>query len=283
MPGPVPLPRGRAMPRPQPTTFRYDEDAAGVATIRLDRPERLNALTFASYRELADAFHALNDRPEVRAVVLTGTGRAFCSGGDALDIIQPLLAMDAEALLRFTRLTGELIQNMRELRTPLVAALNGTTCGAGAVMALAADFRVAATTAKIAFLFTKVGLSGADMGAAFLLPRVVGFGQATRLLMLGNWLTADEALKIGLYHEVVAEAELAARAQALAHELADGPQFGLQVTKEMLNREVAMDLATAIEAEAQAQALCMQSPDFGEANRAFVEKRKPDFRRRGGA
>lgn len=271
------------MPRPQPTTFRYDEDEAGVATIRLDRPERLNALTFDSYRELTDTFRALNARPEVRAVVLTGSGRAFCSGGDALEIIQPLLEMDAEELLRFTRLTGELIQNMRELRTPVVAALNGTTCGAGAVMALAADFRLAVPAAKIAFLFTRVGLSGADMGAAFLLPRVVGLGHATSLLMRGNWLTADEALKIGLYHEVVPEADLAARAQALARELADGPQFGLQMTKEMLNRELAMDLATAIEAEAQAQSICMKSPDFGEANRAFVAKRPPDFRRRGGA
>jgi enoyl-CoA hydratase/carnithine racemase len=271
------------MSRPNPTTFRYDEDERGVATIRLDRPDRLNALTFASYRELADTFRALNGRPEVRAVVLTGTGRAFCSGGDALDIIQPLLKMDSVELLAFTRLTGELIQNMRELRTPVVAALNGTTCGAGAVMALAADFRLAIPTAKIAFLFTKVGLSGADMGAAFLLPRVVGLGVATDLLMRGRWMTAEEALKTGLYHEVVPEAELGARAQALARELADGPQFGLQTTKEMLNRELSMDLATAIEAEAQAQALCMRSPDFAEANRAFVEKRPADFRRKGGA
>jgi enoyl-CoA hydratase/carnithine racemase len=271
------------MPRPQPKTFRYDEDDSGVATVRLDRTERLNALTFDSYRELADAFRALNARPEVRAVVLTGTGRAFCTGGDALEIIQPLLKMEAEELLRFTRLTGELIQNLRELRTPVVAALNGTTCGAGAVMALAADFRIAVPSAKIAFLFTRVGLSGADMGAAFLLPRVVGLGHATSLLMRGNWLTADEALKIGLYHEVVPEADLAARAQALARELADGPQFGLQMTKEMLNRELSMDLATAIEAEAQAQAICMESPDFAEANRAFVAKRPPDFRRRGRA
>jgi len=270
------------MSRPQPTTFRYDEDAAGVATIRLDRPERLNALTFASYRELADTFRALDARDEVRAVVLTGTGRAFCSGGDALEIIQPLLKMDAEELLRFTRMTGELIRNMRELRTPIVAALNGTTCGAGAVMALASDFRIATPAAKIAFLFTRVGLSGADMGAAFLLPRVVGLGHATNLLMRGHFVDAKEALRIGLYHEVVPDAELAARGAAVARELADGPRFGLQTTKEMLNRELAMDLSTAIEAEAEAQALCMRSPDFAEANRAFVEKRPADFRRRGG-
>ena len=267
------------MDAPQPTTFRYSEDEHGVATIRLDRPERLNALTFASYRELTDTFRALRSRREVRAVLLTGTGRAFCSGGDALDIIQPLLAMDSEELLRFTRLTGELIQNMRELKTPIVAALNGTTCGAGAVMALAADFRVAASSVKIAFLFTRVGLSGADMGAAFLLPRIVGLGHATDLLMTGRFIAADEAKRIGLVHEVVPDAELAARGAALAHELADGPAMGLQMTKEMLNRELSMDLATAIEAEAQAQALCMRSPDFAEANRAFVEKRKPDFRR----
>lgn len=268
------------MTRPNPKSFRYDEDAHGVATIRLDRPDRLNALTFESYRELADAFAALQQRSEVRALLLTGTGRAFCSGGDALDIIQPLLRMDSEELLSFTRMTGELIGNMRKLRAPIVAALNGTTCGAGAVMALAADFRVAATSAKIAFLFTRVGLSGADMGAAYLLPRVVGLAHATNLLMRGHFITADEALRIGLYHEVVPDADLPARGAALARELADGPQFGLQTTKEMLNRELAMDLATALEAEAQAQALCMRSPDFGEANRAFVEKRKPDFRRR---
>jgi len=271
------------MERPQPTTFRYDEDDHGVATVRLDRPERLNALTFASYRELADTFRALDRRRAVRAVVLTGTGRAFCSGGDALEIIQPLLAMDSGELLEFTRLTGELILNMRQLRTPIVAALNGTTCGAGAVMALAADFRIAAPAAKIAFLFTKVGLSGADMGAAFLLPRLVGTGHATSLLMRGHFLSAEEALRIGLYHEVVADdAALMARAQALARELADGPQQGLRMTKEMVNRELSMDLATAIEAEAQAQALCMRDPDFREANRAFVEKRAPKFRRDGG-
>jgi len=270
------------MERPQPTTFRYDEDDRGVATIRLDRPERLNALTFASYRELSETFRALDRRRAVRAVVLTGTGRAFCSGGDALDIIQPLLAMDAGELLEFTRLTGDLILHMRQLRTPIVAALNGTTCGAGAVMALAADFRLAAPAAKIAFLFTKVGLSGADMGAAFLLPRLVGTGHATSLLMRGNFLAAEEAQRIGLYHEVVPAEELAARAQALARELADGPQQGLRMTKEMLNRELSMDLATAIEAEAQAQALCMRDPDFREANRAFVEKRAPKFRRDGG-
>ena len=269
------------MERPQPKTFRYDEDEHGVATIRLDRPERLNALTFASYRELTDLFGTLGARKEVRAIVLTGTGRAFCSGGDALDIIQPLLAMDSPDLLEFARMTGALIRNMRELGTPIIAALNGTTCGAGAVMALAADFRIAAPTARIAFLFTRVGLTGADMGAAFLLPRIVGFGNATDLLLRGHFISPEEALRIGLLHEVVAAEALAARAHALATELADGPQMALRMTKQMLNRELTMDLASAIEAEAQAQALCMRSPDFREANRAFVEKRPPDFR--GGA
>jgi enoyl-CoA hydratase/carnithine racemase len=276
-----------AMDRPNPKTFRYDEDQNGVATIRLDRPERLNALTFESYRELTDLFFALRSRLQVRAILLTGTGRAFCSGGDALDIIQPLLRMDAEQLLRFTRMTGELIRNMLELRTPIVAALNGTTCGAGAVMALAADLRIAAPSAKIAFLFTRVGLSGADMGAAWLLPRIVGLGHAKNLLLRGHFVEPEEALRIGLYHEVVPDGTdgpgLAAQARgaALARELADGPQFGLQMTKEMLHREATMDLASAIEAEAQAQALCMRSPDFSEANFAFVQKRSPVFRKPG--
>ena len=264
---------------PSPKSFHYDEDGDGVATIRLERPERLNALTFESYRELTDLFYVLRSRLNVRAVLLTGSGKAFCSGGDALDIIQPLLRMDAEELLRFTRLTGELIRNMRELRTPIVAALNGTCCGAGAVIALAADFRIAASSAKIAFLFTRVGLSGADMGASWLLPRVVGLGHATNLLMRGHFIDAPEALRIGLYHEVHPEDKLQERARTLALELADGPMLGLQMTKEMLNRELAMDLATAIEAEAQAQALCMRSPDFSEANFAFVQKRPAIFRK----
>ena len=263
----------------EPVTFDYSF-ADGVATVRLNRPDRLNALTFESYQELTAAFAQLQDEPEVRSVLLTGTGRAFCSGGDVEDIIGRLLSMDSEGLLAFTRLTGRLIGNMRLLRKPMVAALNGTTCGAGAVMALAADFRIASPRAKIAFLFTRVGLSGADMGAAWLLPRVVGLGHATDLLMRGRWVSPEEAVTMGLYHEVVADEELEARGRALAQELADGPRFGLQTTKEMLNREASMGLEQALEAEAQAQALCMRSPDFGESHRAFVEKREPDFRRR---
>ena len=264
------------MSLPSPEHFSYTE-AEGVATVRLDRADRLNALTFASYRELADAFADLQDRSSVRAVILTGTGRAFCSGGDVEDIIGPLLAMNAEELLRFTRLTARLIGNMRLLRKPIVAALNGTTCGAGAVMALASDFRLAVPKARIAFLFTRVGLSGADMGAAWLLPRVVGLSQATSMLMRGHFVSAEEALAMGLHHEVVEADHLLERAQTLAQELANGPPLGMQMTKEMLNRELSMGLEQALEAEAQAQALCMQHPDFREAYEAFVEKREPRF------
>lgn len=263
---------------PHPRTFDYEE-REGVATVRLNRPARYNALTFESYAELTTAFDELQARDGVRAVVLTGTDPAFCSGGDVEDIIGPLLQMDTERLLAFTRMTGRLIGNMRLLRKPIVAALNGTTCGAGAVMALAADFRIAAERAKIAFLFTRVGLSGADMGAAFLLPRVVGLAHATSLLMRGNFITAEEALAMGLYQQVVGSDELLAAANELAAELARGPALGLQMTKEMLNRELSMSLEQALEAEAQAQALCMQHPDFREAQQAFVDKRKPEFGR----
>lgn len=263
---------------PHPKTFHYEE-AEGVAVVRLNRPERLNALTFESYGELAGAFAELQTRAGVRSVLLTGTGRAFCSGGDVEDIIGPLLQMDAEELLEFTRQTGRLILNMRQLRRPIVAALNGTTCGAGAVMAIACDFRIAAKDARIAFLFTRVGLSGADMGAAWLLPRIVGASRASDLLLRGRFVPAEEALAIGLYHQVVEKDQVVAVARALAKELAEGPTLGVPMTKEMLNREASMSLEQAIEAEAQAQALCMRHPDFREAYQAFVEKRTPRFLR----
>ncbi len=259
-----------------PKHFRYSE-AGGVATIRLDRPERLNALTFDSYRELTDAFAALETRDSVRAVVLTGTGRAFCSGGDVLDIIGKLLGASEAQVNGFTRMTCELIANMRRLEKPIVASLNGTTCGAGAVLAAAADVRVAADTAKIAFLFTKVGLSGADMGAAWLLPRIVGFGRATEILMTGDWLSAQRAFEIGLYNEVVPESKLQERTAEWARKLAAGPSFGLAITKRMLNLEASMTLEQALGAEAWVQAECMKHPDYGEAHRAFVEKRAADF------
>lgn len=262
--------------------FRYSE-ADGVATVRLDRPERLNALTFDSYAELADAFAELQTRDTVRAVIVTGTGRAFCSGGDVKDIIGRLFGVSDAELLDFTTMTCRLIENMRRLEKPIVAALNGTTCGAGAVMAAAADVRIAADTAKIAFLFTKVGLSGADMGAAWLLPRLVGLGHATELLMTGDFVDAQRAYEIGLYNRVVPASELDAVAGTWARKLADGPSMGLAITKRMLNLEAAMTLGEAMQAEGWIQAECMKHPDYREAYEAFVEKRPVDFVKNAGA
>ena len=260
----------------QPKSFLY-EVRGGVAWVTLNRPERLNALTFEVYRELTDAFAALRDETEVRAVVITGAGRAFCSGGDVRDIIGELQSRDAAGLLEFTRLTCELVRNIRQLRKPVIASLNGTTAGAGACIALASDLRVASTEARIAFLFVKVGLSGADMGAAHLLPRVVGLSKATELLYTGDFLSAEEALSCGLYNRVVPAAELESETRNLAERLARGPSFALAVTKEMLEREMDVTLDTALELEAQAQAVCMQHPDYAEAFRAFTEKRPPRF------
>jgi enoyl-CoA hydratase/carnithine racemase len=259
-----------------PKHFHYEE-ADGVATIRLNRPDRLNALTFESYAELRDTLVTLRTRDSVRAVVLTGSGRAFCSGGDVKDIIGKLFGVSDADLLAFTRMTCDLIENMRTLEKPIVASLNGTTCGAGAVMAAAADVRVAADTAKIAFLFTKVGLSGADMGAAWLLPRIVGLGHASELLMLGDFIVAQRAYEIGLYNAVVAADELEAETARWARKLADGPGMGLAVTKRMLNAEASMTLADAMQAEGWIQAECMKSPDYREGFDAAMEKRAPNF------
>src|SRR5438093_3399238 len=259
-------------------SFLYDVDAqSSVATITLNRPERLNALTFEVYKELRDTFQRLDTEAGVRAIVITGAGRAFCSGGDVEDIIGALLGRDLKALQDFTRLTCDLILAMRRCRRPIVGALNGTVAGARAVIAAACDIRVAAESAKIAFLFTKVGLSGADMGAAWLLPRIVGLGHATELLMTGDFIDAQTALRIGLYNRVVAGASVMQEARRLAEQLARGPSSALGVTKDALNREAHMDLATALEAEAQAQAECMRSPNFHEAYDAFKTKRQPKF------
>ncbi|MCA8940276.1 MAG: enoyl-CoA hydratase/isomerase family protein, partial [Planctomycetes bacterium] len=230
--------------------FFAETNDKGIHEIRLNRPERYNALTFEVYATMRDHFRDLQDDKSVRVVTITGEGKAFCSGGDVEDIIGPLLAMDMQQLLEFTRMTGALIRNIRQLRKPVIAGLNGTTCGAGAVIALACDFRVATQYAKIAFLFTQVGLSGADMGASFLLPRVVGLTHATELLMRGHFITPAEAMRIGLYNSVVDADALGDEVRALAEELASGPQFGLEMTKEMLNREMSMDLDSAIEADA---------------------------------
>ena len=260
-----------------PKSFLYEvRDRVGYVT--LNRPERLNALTFEVYRELTDAFKALRDEREVRAVVVTGAGRAFCSGGDVHDIIGPLFERDAEGLLEFTRMTCELVRNIRALPKPVVASLNGTTAGAGACIALASDIRLASPAAKIAFLFVRVGLSGADMGAAYLLPRFVGFAKAAELLYTGDFIPAEEAERIGLYNRVVPQEELAQATHELAARLARGPSFALAMTKEMLNRELDVSLDTALEWEAQAQATCMQHPDYREAYEAFVEKREPRFK-----
>ena len=263
----------------KPQSFLYEHDPeTGVATVTLDRPERLNALTFEVYRELRDAFRALDTEPGVRAILLTGSGRAFCSGGDVEDIIGPLFERDYRGLLEFTRNTGDLILAMLRCRRPIVGALNGTVAGAGAVIASACDIRIAAESAKIAFLFTKVGLSGADMGAAWLLPRLVGMGRAMELLMTGDFIDAGEAHRIGLYNRVVPPAELMGEARGWAARLAAGPSFGLEITKKMVYREAAMDLETALAAETEIQAACMEDPDFREAYEAFMAKRQPEFR-----
>ncbi|MEM8961000.1 MAG: enoyl-CoA hydratase family protein [Acidobacteriota bacterium] len=261
-----------------PKSFRYHHDAeSGVATITLNRPDRLNALTFEVYRELREVFLALDSEPGVRAIVLTGSGRAFCSGGDVEDIIGPLFERDYQGLLDFTRDTGALILAMLHCRRPIVGALNGTVAGAGAVIASACDIRVAARAAKIAFLFTKVGLSGADMGASWLLPRLVGMGRAMELLMTGDFIDAEEAYRIGLYNRLVDDHEVLDTAQKLAEKLARGPSFGLEITKKLVLREAALDVESALAAEVEIQAACMLDPNFREAYDAFVAKRKPNF------
>jgi enoyl-CoA hydratase/carnithine racemase len=260
----------------RPDSFLYEESDA-VAYLTLNRPERLNALTFEVYRELTATFSALREEHSVRAVVIKGAGRAFCSGGDVHDIIGELFKRDMQGLLEFTRLTCELVRSIRALPKPVIASLNGTTAGAGACIALASDIRIASPDAKIAFLFVRVGLAGADMGAAFLLPRVVGLAKATELLYTGDFISALEAERIGLYNRVISPDELEAETRALAQRLAHGPAFALAMTKEMLNREMDTSLDTALEWEAQAQAICMQHPDYREAYEAFVEKREPKF------
>jgi enoyl-CoA hydratase/carnithine racemase len=261
---------------PKSFLFHHD-DATSVATITLNRPERLNALTFEVYAELRDTFRALDTEPGVRAVVITGSGRAFCSGGDVEDIIGALFARDYQGLLDFTRMTCDLIGAIRLCRRPVVAALNGTVAGAGAVIATACDVRIAAETAKIAFLFTRVGLSGADMGAAWLLPRLIGAGRASELLMTGDFIDAQEAHRIGLYNKVVPQDRVLGEARAMAEKLARGPSAALAVTKDALDREAVMDLHSALETEALAQAGCMLNPNFLEAYEAFRAKREAKF------
>jgi len=248
----------------------------GVATLVLDRPEKLNALTFEAYADLRDLLAELPHH-DARVLVLTGRGKGFCSGGDVEEIIGQLQRMDTRDLLTFTRMTGAVVRAMRECPLPIVAAINGIAAGAGSVLGLAADFRLMARSAAFAFLFTRVGLAGADMGSAYLLPRLVGLGRATELLMLGDKVRADRALEIGLATEVVDDEELPASAERLARRLADGPAFAYSATKLLLSRELDMDLASAIEMEAFTQALLMTSQDHREFYEAFRNGRPPQW------
>jgi enoyl-CoA hydratase/carnithine racemase len=248
--------------------------ADGVATLTFNRPETLNALTFEGYRALRDTFRRFADERDVRAVVLTGAGAGFCSGGDTRGIVAELADAGADELLAFTRLTGDAVLAIRELEKPVVAAVGGPAVGAGAVLALAADLRVVSERARFGFVFARLGLSGADMGAAWLLPRVVGLARATELLMLAPIVDADTAERLGLVNRRVPHAELAGAARAVAAELAAGPTHAHAVTKRMLNREAHLDLRAAIEAEAVAQAACLQGEAFRRAARRYGGRRR---------
>ncbi len=261
-----------------PRSFLYHHDAAtGVATITLNRPDRLNALTFDVYAELRDTFAALDTEPGVRSIVLTGAGRGFCSGGDVEDIIGALFGRSAEGLLEFTRMTCDVVANMRHCRRPIVAALNGTVAGAGAVLAAASDVRFAAESARIAFLFVKVGLSGADMGVSWLLPRLVGQGNASELLFTGDFITAQRAHEMGLYQRVLPQEQLLPEAMAFAEKLARGPSDALAVSKQAIAIESTMTLEQALDHEARVQAELMVHPNYREAYEAFRAKRTPTF------
>jgi enoyl-CoA hydratase/carnithine racemase len=259
-----------------PTSFDL-EISRGIAQITLNRPDRLNALTFEVYGELARTFRSLDGAAEARTIVITGKGRGFCSGGDVEGIIAELFSKDISGLIDFTRATGALIQAICEVRKPVIAAINGVAVGAGAVIAAACDMRIFADKARIGYIFPRVGLSGADMGASFLLPRIVGRGRAAELLFFGDLITAEEAFRIGLANKVVPVEETLSTAISWAERLARGPAFAHRMTKQMLESEDGMALAAAIEAEAQAQALCMAHPDFKEAFEANRDKRQPKF------
>ena len=256
--------------------FAYAFDA-GVATLTLNRPERKNPLTFDSYAELRDLFRAFNTATDVKTVVLTGAGGNFCSGGDVHEIIGPLTHMSMPELLEFTRMTGDLIKAMRQCPQPIIAAIDGICAGAGAMLALAADLRLGTAQAKTAFLFTRVGLAGADMGACALLPRLIGQGRASELLLTGRAMSAAEGLQWGFFNALHEPEALASAAHQLAHELASGPTFAHGMTKTMLHQEWTMTLEQALEAEAQVQAICMQTQDFTRAYEAFAAKQKPVF------
>ncbi len=260
----------------QAAHFRFEVDA-GVATLTLNRPERKNPLTFDSYAELRDLFRALAYADDVKAVVITGAGENFCSGGDVHDIIGPLTQLDMPGLLAFTRMTGDLVKAMRACPQPVIAAVDGICAGAGAILALSSDMRLGTARSKTAFLFTRVGLAGCDMGACALLPRVIGQGRASELLYTGRSMSGVEAERWGFFNSISEPEALLASAQALARSLADGPTFAHGMTKKMLQQEWNMGVDEAIEAEAQAQAICMATNDFHRAYHAFVAKQKPAF------
>jgi enoyl-CoA hydratase/carnithine racemase len=253
------------------------EVAGKLATLTLNRPEKKNPLTFESYQEIADIFRAAAKDAEVKAFVLTGADGNFCSGGDVFEIIGPLIEMDTVGLLKFTRMTGEAVKAMRAAPQPVVAAVDGVCAGAGAILAMASDIRVGTARAKIAFLFNRVGLAGCDMGACAILPRIVGHGRASELLYMGRAMGGEEAERWGFFNKLSSPESVLADATALARELADGPTFANAMTKRMLEMEWAMSVEQAIEAEAVAQALCMETEDFARAYRAFAAKQKPVF------
>jgi enoyl-CoA hydratase/carnithine racemase len=261
----------------QPEHFLW-EYASGVATVTLNRPERKNPLTFESYAELRDTFRQLVYVPEVKTVVVAGAGGNFSSGGDVHEIIGPLTQMDMPGLLRFTRMTGDLVKAMRGCPQPIVAALDGVCVGAGAIMAMASDIRLATPETKTAFLFTRVGLAGCDMGACAILPRIIGQGRASELLYTGRVMTAEEGERWGFHNRLVPRERLLEEAQALARSLAEGPTFAHGITKTQLGAEWNVSLETAIEMEAQAQAICMATNDFRRAFEAFAAKRQPEFK-----
>lgn len=266
-----------AMAALQPRHFRWRMDGA-VALVSLDRPDRKNPLSFESYRELRDTFRALSEAEDVKAVVFGPNGGNFSSGGDVHDIIGPLVAMDTKGLLAFTRLTGDLVKAMIGCGKPVIAAVDGVCVGAGAIIAMAADIRFATPEARTAFLFTRVGLAGCDMGACAILPRIIGQGRAAELLYTGRTMSAEEGERWGFFNRLVPADRLEADALAFAHGLAAGPTFAHSMTKTQLAQEWSMGIEQAIEAEAQAQALCMKTRDFERAYRAFVAREKPVFR-----
>jgi enoyl-CoA hydratase/carnithine racemase len=257
--------------------FRWNV-AGKVATITLDRPEKKNPLTFDSYAELRDTFRALALDAAIKSVVITGAGGNFCSGGDVFEIIGPLTRMKMPELLAFTRMTGDVVKAMRLCPQPIVAAVEGVCAGAGAILAMAADLRYGTVQSRTAFLFSRVGLAGCDMGACAILPRIIGQGRAAELLYTGRSMTGDEGERWGFFNALHPAGQVLAAAQAMAAQLADGPTFAHGITKTMLHREWSMDVESAIEAEAQAQAVCMATEDFRRAFDAFAAKQRPEFK-----